>query len=369
VGVQANIESAPPALIWINSAQECRPILRRPIVETRHARDRAVTHLLFSVVLLIVVIAGAQAKTPSATDPNANAVREEQLLRELYRIEGRINIPDTREHVLIQPAGRGWRTFHEVILNWIGVGINASVIVLLAILYFMRGPIRIEGGRSGRTIERFTGFERFLHWLVTISFVTLAVTGLNFTFGKKLLLPLIGPEAFSAMAEAAKYAHNYMSFPFVLGMIVLLLVWVKDNFPSKADLEWVKQGGGFVGSKHPPAWKFNAGQKILFWGIVGATVLVAVSGYVLIFPFYLADIAGMQVAEITHGVVAMIFIAAILAHIYIASIGMEGGFDAMADGQVDLTWARQHHSLWLEKELRKPKAAERPGDTAPFPAE
>jgi formate dehydrogenase subunit gamma len=271
--------------------------------------------------------------------------------------------------VLIQPSGRGWQTFHETALRWIGAGINVTVIVLLAAFYFAHGPVPIDGGRSGRTIERFSAFERFLHWLVTISFVTLAVTGLNFAFGKKLLLPLIGPDAFSVVAEAAKYAHNYMSFPFVLGMIVLFLVWVKDNFPTKADVEWVKQGGGFVGSKHPPAWKFNAGQKILFWGIIGATSLVAVSGYVLIFPFYVTNIAGMQLAEITHAIVAMIFIAAILAHVYIASIGMEGGFDAMANGQVDLTWARQHHSLWLEKELGKTKTREASGETAPVPAE
>lgn len=330
---------------------------------------RALFRLLFAGVLFLVVTGAALAQPPRATDPDANAVREEQLLRELYRVEGRVNIPNTREQVLIQPAGRGWQTFHETTLHWIGVGINVTVIVLLGTFYFARGPIRIDGGRSGRTVQRFSAFERFLHWLVTTSFVTLAFTGLNFTFGKKLLLPLIGPDAFSVVAEAAKYAHNYMSFPFVLGMIVLFLVWVQDNVPTKADVEWLKQGGGFVGSKHPPAWKFNAGQKILFWGIVGATALVAVSGYVLIFPFYVTDIAGMQVAEITHAIVAMIFIAAILAHIYIACIGMEGGFDAMADGQVDLTWARQHHSLWLEKELRKTRAAKARGEAAPVPAE
>jgi len=330
---------------------------------------RSLFRLLFAGFVLSILVGATQAQAPSATDPDANAVREEQLLHELYRIEGHVNIPNTRERVLIQPSGRGWQTFHETALRWIGAGINVTVIVLLAAFYFAHGPVPIDGGRSGRTIERFSAFERFLHWLVTISFVTLAVTGLNFAFGKKLLLPLIGPDAFSVVAEAAKYAHNYMSFPFVLGMIVLFLVWVKDNFPTKADVEWVKQGGGFVGSKHPPAWKFNAGQKILFWGIIGATSLVAVSGYVLIFPFYVTNIAGMQLAEITHAIVAMIFIAAILAHVYIASIGMEGGFDAMANGQVDLTWARQHHSLWLEKELGKTKTREASGETAPVPAE
>ncbi|HML13475.1 MAG TPA: formate dehydrogenase subunit gamma [Xanthobacteraceae bacterium] len=330
---------------------------------------RAITRLLFAALLLIAAVAGAQAQAPSPTDPDGNAVREEQLLHELYRVEGRINIPNTREHVLIQPAGRGWQTFHEVILNWIAVGAIAGMIGLLAAFYLLRGRMRIEAGRSGRLIERFKPYERFLHWMTAISFVTLALTGLNFTFGKKVLLPLIGPDAYSTVAEGAKYVHNAMSFPFVIGVTILFVLWARHSLPTAADIEWIREGGGFVGSKHPPAWKFNAGQKLMFWGIVGAAVLAAVSGYVLIFPFYLTNIAGMQLAEIVHGVVAMIFIAAILFHIYIGTLGMEGGFEAMATGQVDLNWAKQHHSLWLEKELAKGEPGEPPGEATPAPAE
>ena len=55
--------------------------------------------------------------------------------------------------------------------------------------------IRISGGRSGKKVKRFSAFERFSHWLTAVSFVVLALTGLNITFGKLLLLPLIGHEA------------------------------------------------------------------------------------------------------------------------------------------------------------------------------
>ena len=67
------------------------------------------------------------------------------------------------------------------------------------------------------------------------------------------------------------------------------------------------------------------------------------------FPFYATDIAGMQLAQIVHGIVAVLFVAAMLAHIYIGTIGMEGAFEAMA-GTVDVNWAKQHHSLWLDEE-------------------
>jgi formate dehydrogenase subunit gamma len=75
------------------------------------------------------------------------------------------------------------------------------------------------------------------------------------------------------------------------------------------------------------------------------------------FPFYGTGIQNMQAAEIVHGVVAMLFVAAMLGHIYIGTIGMEGAFEAMGTGTVDLNWAKEHHSLWLEEEKARAAAA------------
>jgi formate dehydrogenase subunit gamma len=258
--------------------------------------------------------------------------------------------------------------FRQTILPWFAAVSIIGVTILLAILYAVRGPIRIARGRVGRTLQRFNSIERFLHWMITFCFVILTLSGLNITLGRKLLLPLVGPETFSAFSSAAKYAHNFLSFPFVLGITLLFLLWVKDNIRTAADIVWIKQGGGFVGSKHPPAWRFNAGQKLLFWGIIGATILSAVTGYLLIFPFYLTNIFGMQASEMIHGVVAMGFIVAIIAHVYIGTLGMEGGFDGMADGMVDLNWAKQHHSLWGARELDKSSPVGSPAQGAITPA-
>src|SRR5439155_24787497 len=133
--------------------------------------------------------------------------------------------------------------------------------------------------------------------------------------GNRLLRPWISPRAFTAFSEAPQYAHNYLSFPFVLGIVLIALVWIRGNFPSKLDIEWHKQGGGIVGDAHPPAHRFNAGQKMVFWVVILAGAAVAVTGYYLMFPFYLTDIAGMQTAQVIHSVVAVLFVAVILAHI------------------------------------------------------
>jgi len=286
-------------------------------------------------------------------DPDASVVNEQTLLRQSSRIEGQIDQPDERARVLIQPAGRQWEYFHQVQLHWLGAIVILGTLALLAGGYFFLGRLRVPAGRSGRTVLRFKTFERFAHWLTAASFVVLAITGLNITFGKSLLLPLIGADAFSALSEAAKYAHNFTSFAFVLGLLLVIMMFIKDNIPDKTDIEWLRQGGGFIKSKHAPARRFNAGEKLVFWGALAAGFGVAVSGYLLLFPFYVTNIAGMQIAQVVHSVVALLFIALILGHIYIGTLGTEGAFEAMWTGNVDFNWAKEHHDLWLKEVLAK----------------
>ena len=319
---------------------------------------------------LIVLSVPAQARQQAPLiNPDASAVNEQTLLRQSPRIEGEVVIPDKKEGVLIQPAGRAWRHFHEVILPWFGAVVILGTLVALLAAYVLLGPIRLSAGRSGRKVPRFSALERFVHWLTAVSFIILALTGLNVTFGKKLLMPLIGQDAFSAFSEAAKYAHDFMSFPFVIGILLMAVLWLKDNTPEPIDWEWFRQGGGFIKSRHPPARRFNAGEKVVFWLALGAGVAVSASGYLLLFPFYVTNIAGMQIAQVIHGVVAILFIALILGHIYIGTIGMEGAFEAMWTGEVDFNWAKEHHNLWLEEVLSKGDVVRHPPRLSSTPAQ
>ncbi|MDB5372924.1 MAG: fdoI, partial [Belnapia sp.] len=280
------------------------------------------------------------------------------------RIAGRVTIPDAKSANLIQPEGRAWRVFHNRTLTWVGAIAVLGMLGLLAIFYLARGRIRITGGWSGRSLLRFNLLERANHWMVASCFIILALSGLNLTFGRFLLLPLIGPEGFTAVSQAGKIAHNYLAFPFTLGLAVMVLVWLRDNIPNKVDLAWLKAGGGFIGHGHPKAQRFNAGQKAVFWITVLGGGLVAASGYVLIFPFAVADIAGQQWAHMVHGTLSVLMMAAMLAHIYIGTLGMEGAFDAMGTGRVDYNWAKEHHALWVEEELTKARSIALPSSKA-----
>ena len=332
----------------------------------RYVRFAACAWIAF---VIIVSAIPASAQEPSRVDPNASAVTEQGLFQEHNRIQGRVSIPDQRSSVLIQPAGREWRHFRNVTLRWIGGIAILGMLALLIIFYLARGMVRIESGRSGRTIVRFSAFERFVHWMTATCFVILAISGLNITFGRPLLLPLIGFEAFSEWSQWAKYAHNYLSFPFTLGVVLIFLMWIAGNIPNKVDVEWLKRRGGMVGHDHPPAYRFNAGQKGVYWIVVIGGGLVAATGYQLMFPFYLTGIEGMQLAHVVHAVAAVLFIAVMLAHIYIGTIGMEGAFEAMGEGTVDVNWAREHHSLWLDEQNARTGVNKTPPRTSATPAE
>jgi formate dehydrogenase subunit gamma len=313
--------------------------------------------------LLAALLIGAAAPAMAQTAPRAPSMSEEMEVQALLRgsqIQGRITIPDDKAATLIQPVGREWRDFHNYTLAWVG---GIAVLGMLAILVAFRltkGRIPIEGGRSGRTILRFNVLERGNHWMVASTFIILALSGLNLTFGRHILLPIVGPEAFTAISQWGKYAHNFLAFPFTLGLVIMLLIWVKDNIPNARDIAWFKAGGGLFGSEHPPAGRFNGGQKMVFWITVLGGAVVAASGYLLVFPFFFTGMEGMQLSHIIHSLLSVLMIAAMLAHIYIGSIGMDGAFDAMGTGQVDLNWAKQHHGLWVQEELAKGRTAEPP---------
>ncbi len=127
-----------------------------------------------------------------------------------------------------------------------GGAVLIGMLILLVGFYLVRGKIMIDAGPSAQKILRFNTLERFIHWMTATCFIILGLSGMNVTFGKYLLLPVIGPESFTALSVGAKLAHNYLAWPFMLGLIFMFLVWVKDNIPNSVDIEWAKQGGGLL---------------------------------------------------------------------------------------------------------------------------
>ncbi len=322
----------------------------------------------FAVIFTLALAQPAVAQQPSTVNPTAQSVKEQDLLNALrpgQAVAGRVSIPDGNSALLIAPGNQGWRATHQGIMQWVGALSIVGMVALLLGFYAKKGKIRISKGPSGQTITRFNGFERFTHWLTATTFLVLAASGLNVTFGKFVIQPWLGDAMFGPWSQFAKFCHNYLAFPFMLGLVFMVVIWIKDNFPNARDIAWFKAGGGLIGDQHPPAARFNGGQKMIFWSVILGGAALSVTGIFLMFPFVWTGLVGLQLSNIIHGVVGMVLIAAMLAHIYIGSIGMEGAFDAMGSGEVDLNWAKEHHSLWVADEMAKKSAAPSGGKVMP----
>ena len=269
-----------------------------------------------------------------------------------------------------------------------GAYIMGGVLALLALFFLIRGRIRVEHGLSGFTVTRFMTIERMGHWLLAVSFIILGLTGLAITYGKTFLSPLLGKEFFATIAVWGKFLHNYVAFAFMVGLAMIIVMWIRHNLPSRTDIGWILKGGGmFSKGSHPPAKKFNFGQKIIFWLVALGGISISMSGIALMFPgetamfsktFGLLNALGFdfatnltwvqeqQLASLWHAVMAIFLIAVIFAHIYIGTIGMEGAYDAMGSGEVDVNWAKEHHSIWYEDVASEQQG--RSSDTAPAAA-
>ena len=311
-------------------------------------------------------IAQQIGKVPGAAQGNSSDTEIWRAIRRGAR--GNVSIVDKQAGLMIQSEGENWRSFRNGPLTLYGAWAMLGVIVLLALFFAIRGRIRVASGASGKTVERFNELERFAHWLVAGSFIVLALTGLNLMYGRYVIKPILGPDIFAAITLAGKYAHNFVAFAFMIGLVIILVIWIRENIPNKHDIIWLAKGGGLLWKgSHPPARKFNAGQKIVFWVVVLGGVSISVSGLALLIPYefalfgwafkilnlfgldlptYVTPILEMQLSQLWHAVLGLVLIAFILAHIYIGTLGMEGAFDAMGTGMVDENWAKEHHSLW-----------------------
>jgi formate dehydrogenase subunit gamma len=264
------------------------------------------------------------------------------------------SLPGRETNILIQVTGRDWREFHNGPLTQYGGWLLALVFAAIMAFHFVKGPIRLHGRPTGRTIERFNAVERTSHWTMAICFVVLALSGIAMLWGKYLILPWLGYNAYSWLIVVAKTLHNFVGPLFVVSLGVSFLLFVKDNVWRAYDFKWLVRLGGMLGKgEEVPSGRFNGGEKAWFWGgMVMLGALVSVTGLVLDFPNWNQGREIMQFANALHAVGAVLFIAGAFAHIYIGTIGMEGAYRAMRKGHVDEAWAREHHALWYQEVKR-----------------
>jgi len=253
--------------------------------------------------------------------------------------------------VLIQSAGEAWRQIRNGPVTLIGGLLLILVPIAIGLFYQWKGPMKVHGQATGRLVQRFSYWERLIHWSTATTFVVLAVTGILMLFGKHILIPVIGYAGFSWFAVIAKNLHNVVGPLFIVCVAFMFVTFVRDNVWHSIDWQWLLKAPQVLsGTAHVPSGKYNAAEKGWFWGGVALLgLVVGISGLILDFPNFAQTRFTMQVANIVHGAGALIFVVASLGHIYMGTIGTEGAYQAMRTGYVDEAWAREHHELWLDE--------------------
>ncbi len=275
---------------------------------------------------------------------------------------GTTSLPGSEMGVLVQKftqypgsdytnAGEAWRQVRNKIIIPYGGSLLFIVGLAIALFYWRVGKLGGHSTDTGRVIERFTPFERAAHWTNAIAFVTLAVSGIVMAWGKYFLLPIIGSTLFGWLTYLLKNAHNFAGPLFAVSLAIVFFTFLKDNWPSKGDLNWLLKGGGLLSGNEVPSHRFNAAEKVVFWaGVFFLGAIVVVSGLWLdkVIPGLQYLRTDMQVAHMVHGVATVLMMAMFAGHIYIGTLGMDGAYKAMRTGYVDEAWAKEHHELWYD---------------------
>lgn len=280
-------------------------------------------------------------------------------------VEGTSQSRATDANFLINVSGEAWRQYRMLdLIPKTGIAILVTLICVF-LFRIIRGKILIEAGRSGIKMLRFSVNQRVVHWVTAILFIILTITGLLLLFGRSILIPVMGAEAFSYIAVVAKTLHDYLGPAFAISLICLFIFFIKGNLPSlKHDIAWIAKGGGIFGG-HASSDFYNAGEKGWFWiaALVGTAIVV--SGLVLDFPIFGQTRETMEFYHFIHTIAATLMIVASIGHIYMGTIAMEGALEVMKTGYCDSNWAKEHHDIWYEKELAAGKVPEQTSKSEP----
>jgi formate dehydrogenase subunit gamma len=197
-------------------------------------------------------------------------------------------------------------------------------------------------------LQRHDANQRLNHWMVAITFVLLALSGLAlFHPAFFFLTNLFGGGTWS------RILHPFIGVVMFVSFLALAAKFWKDNHITNADREWQKHLSDILANKAmnlPEIGKYNIGQKYLFWALVVVVPTLMVSGLVIWQPYFTPafPVALVRFAVLVHALAAFIGILAIIVHVY-AAIWTSGSFRAMTRGTVTAAWARHHHPAWYKE--------------------
>ncbi len=206
--------------------------------------------------------------------------------------------------------------------------------------------------KTDPSLQRYSLWNRLNHWLVAISFVLLVLSGLPFfhPFFWSLTGLFGGP-------TMTRILHPWIGLFMAVMFVILAISFFRESLMRRHDIQWLKQIRDVLSNradKLPPVGKNNAGQKLVYWIMLGSIALLLITGVLIWQPVVgqAVPITLRRLASMGHAYVAFLAIITLIIHIY-SGIWVKGSFQAMVRGRVSKAWARHHHSLWYEEEMEK----------------
>jgi formate dehydrogenase subunit gamma len=322
--------------------------------------SKRVMRWLMRVLVLLCVTALAQgsfaadtAKEQAArqiTQPGNNAPMWRDVRRGEPGPYTTTQVRGVETNVLVETGGQLWREVRNGPVTVYGGWLIAAMFLFIAGFYAVYGAMKLRAPLTGRKIQRFSAWERIVHWTAAITFIVLACTGMITLFGRYILLPVTGYTLFSWLATISKSLHNFTGPLFAVCLLLMIATFIRDNWLKAYDWIWARRFGGLIGGKDVPSGRFNLGEKGWFWGgVVVLGIAVSASGFILDFSNFGQGRVVMQVTNIVHAIAAVLFITMSFGHIYLGTIGVQGAYGAMREGVVDETWAKEHHEYWYNE--------------------
>ena len=206
--------------------------------------------------------------------------------------------------------------------------------------------------KSDPSLQRYSLWNRLNHWLVAISFVLLVLSGLPFfhPFFWSLTGLFGGP-------TMTRILHPWIGLFMAVMFAIMAISFFRESLMRRHDIQWLKQIQDVLANrdeKLPPVGKNNAGQKLVYWIMLGSITLLLITGALIWQPLVGEGmpITLRRLASMGHAYIALLAIITLIIHIY-SGIWVKGSFQAMVRGRVSKAWARHHHNLWYEEEMEK----------------
>lgn len=203
-------------------------------------------------------------------------------------------------------------------------------------------------------ILRYQFHERLTHWVAAFSFIYLMLTGLAFWSPWLFWIAIV-----LGGGQISRTLHPWAGLIFAGAVLYMYVMWAGQMHTTETDKAWWKSIRHYIRNEDeqmPPAGRYNAGQKLLFWGFFVCGLLLLLSGVILWFPEWIPwNLRFLRyLAVLVHASSALLAIGLFMIHVYMSVFAERGAFGSVIRGDVSLDFAKRYHPGWYKEIVGTP---------------